>query len=74
MKESQEEGDVKGAKKEDESVMLEVPASTDLAYEPNKLVKPEANVVDEDVDEHDTAELEGVQSSFLKVHRPPPPS
>ena len=48
--------------------MLEVPASTDLADELNKLAKPEANV--DDVDDHDTAELEGVQVAPNVGHEP----
>ena len=56
-----EKGDVGGEKEEDESVKLELPASKDLADVPNKLVKPEANVVVEDADDHETDELEGIQ-------------
>ena len=59
--ESTEESDVGGAKKEDESVKLGVPASTELTDILNKLVEPETNVLVDDVDEDETAELVDVQ-------------
>ena len=65
--ESTEESDVGGAKKEDESVKLGVPASTELTDILNKLVEPETNVLVDDVDEDETAELVGVQHAFMKT-------
>ena len=56
-----EKGDVGGEKEEDESVKLEVPASTDLTNIPNKLVEPETNVLVDDADEDEKAELGDVQ-------------
>ena len=48
-KESKGESDVRGKKEEERGV--EVPASTDLVDEPNKLNQPEPNVLDVDAGE-----------------------
>ena len=59
--ESNEESDAGGEKEEDESVKLEVPASTELTDILNKLVDPETKVLADEVDEDEMAGLEGVQ-------------
>ena len=48
-KESKGESDARGKKEEERGV--EVPASTDLVDEPNKLNQPEPNVLDVDAGE-----------------------
>ena len=65
--ESTEESDAEGEKKEDESGKLEVPASTELTDILNKLVDPETNVLVDDVDEDEMAELEGVHCTVERV-------
>ena len=59
--ESREEADVKSDEEEAELVKPDLPASKDLTNEHNKLAEPEAIVVVEDVDDHDSDELEGLQ-------------
>lgn len=59
--ESKKEGDVKSDEEEAELVKPDLPASKDLTNEHNKLAEPEAIVVVEDVDDHDSDELEGLQ-------------
>ena len=56
------EGDVRAEEDKEKGVVAEVPASTDLVDESTNIhEKPKLNLLDANVDEDDSLELEGIQ-------------
>ena len=76
--ESSEEGDVTGEEDAEEGVLLVVPSDTHLDDSPNKLLKPEPKVLDDDDNVDESTELEegtsgdpsGKESSILLTKSP----